>query len=273
MAAALMLAPAAAAEPEASLVWIETPGSEIPAMLNGVGNDNAILLLHDIDSSVVEEAFIAPLRQLLPQNGWDVLAPRLPAAPPQAGQEHFRKLLSQQLQRIAASAAFLKQEGYDKIVILGHGFGAFAGLQAVRHNSKGKTTPFHAAALVNTMWYGYPDGRDEVIFGLEQSSVPVLDIGSEQAHSQVSANHQRRAAATRVLSSLAGNTYSRQVLIPLKRHNMAGAEAIATRIITNWLKGMAENEESDEQVDEQVDEQQGAEESDTQQSDEQQQAE
>ena len=275
MATAILLATATAAqaeEVEESLVWIEAGNKEIPALLTTKDNEGAILLLHDIDSSVVDKAFIEPIRKLLPEKGWDVLAIRLPATRPGAGTEAYSKLLQEQLQRLQAAIKMLNDTGYKSIVLAGHGFGAFTALQAAeqagkqeKENKEGKENnkdeneeneggkdeggeeneekkepEFKAAILVNIMWYNYPKGRDRVIFGIEDSAVPVLDISAAQAHPQVVQNNNVRKAATGVASSRQKNLYSRHIPIPLTRHDMAGSEEIIVRIISNWLNGQLE---------------------------------
>ncbi len=224
--------PLQAAASDEQLVWVEVGNKEIPAFLNKGGNDGAILLLHDADSSVTDKDFTAPLRSLLPGSGWDVLAIRLPSVRPKSGGDKYLALLQLQLQRLQAAVDFLDSAGYQSIVLVGHGFGGFTALQAAR---KVENPRFSSVVIINTLWQAYPGGRDSVIFGIEEASVPVLDIASSQAHPQVVKNNERRRAATTVLSSKNDNTKSRQVVIPLKRQDLKDGEEIVARIISNWL--------------------------------------
>lgn len=224
--------PAQAAENDEQLVWIEVDNNEIPAFLNKGGNDGAILLLHGTDSSVTDQDLIAPLRSLLPGMGWDVLAIRLPTVRPESGGDKYLKLLQLQLQRLQAGIDFLDEAGYQSIALVGHGFGSFTALQAARNIEQPR---FSSVVLVNIRWHSYPGGRDSVIFGIEEASVPVLDIASSQAHPQVVKNHARRKAATVVLASKRNNTESRHLVIPLKRQNMKDGGEIVARITSNWL--------------------------------------
>ena len=237
------VAPQEASDVMESIVWIEVDEDKpFPALFSRrEGNENAILLLHDITSFANDPTLIRPLHQALPSQGWDTLVPRLPVPPRVAKPDYFQKLLTAQSQRLLTAISFLRKNDYRKIVIVGHGFGSFTAIMLMSHPTL-SIDPVTAIINLNTDWYNYSKGRRVLLQAIPKLSIPMLDIYSTHSHANTVHNASNRKF---VLQKLAAkdNLLSRQVSIPHRPHSMKDAEHILLRIMNRWLQYVISEEE------------------------------
>lgn len=245
----LLLLPAAGAwgrEPPAAggedntvgsrIVWLrDARENEFPALRNpgeGGGGSEAVLMLHDLGSYADDPRLIQPLHGGLAGRGWPVLVPRLPALQPDATPAQYRRLLERTKERLEIGLEYLREQGYRRFWIVGHGIGAFA----AAHWLAGQSRPEIAGlVMVNAHWHAYPEGRMEMLRILQEQLAPVLDVYGEHAPSQVSefAANRKRALLRNV------HFDTRQVTIPYGNHWLARLHEPLLRALGNWFAAVS----------------------------------
>jgi len=230
--------PSEAAGDDGRIVWLATEAGEFPALyaIGGAEREGAVLLLHDVDSYADAPLLIRPLRQGLPERGWDTLSLRLPAASAADVRRKHRGLLALFAQRLQAGVEFLERQGYRSIAVVGHGFGGFAAVLRLADESPGSV---HALVGINLAWYGYPEGERALLEALLRFQVSVLDLYSERGRSDTTVSAPKRKRALQKVAARDADR-SRQVSLPYYDHWMRKGEAAMVRIVGNWLAGVAE---------------------------------
>ncbi|MDX1344783.1 MAG: DUF3530 family protein, partial [Sedimenticolaceae bacterium] len=85
--------------------------------------EGAVLLLHGRGVHPDWPQVISPLRTRLPEQGWTTLSLQMPVLDPQAKLDAYVPLFDEALGRIEAGIDFLQEQGFDRIVLLGHSMG------------------------------------------------------------------------------------------------------------------------------------------------------
>ena len=237
-------------KPTETIVWVEGGDKPFPALFSRQeGNKNAVLLLHDITSFANDPDLMRPFHQELPIHGWDTLVPRLPKPPRVARPGYFQELLTIQSQRTTAAIRFLQKSEYQRIIVIGHGFGSFSSIMALS-TSTASSLPIKAIISLNTDWYNYPQGRRVLLRAIPRLTVPVLDIYSENSHSNTVHNASNRNFVLQKLAAKDDNT-TRQVLIPYRSHHLKDTAPLLLRAINRWLSHVfADKEPAAEESDE-----------------------
>lgn len=238
-----MLAQAVVAEDDAvdregRVVWLaETPdGEEFPALYARAAEPRGgIVLLHDLGSFVDDPRLFEPLREQLIEQGYNVFIPRLPisrkaiqGSDPSA--LNYDSLLPVIERRARRSIEFMQAEKQQPLLLLGHGYGAFAATMLL-----GREDAPQVAALIGISphWYAHAEGQRTYIKTLGNVPVAALDIYpavDEDAEGPRSPAPMLRSQALK-----AAGPNSRQVGIPYTDHNMRGMVEPVVRILNNWL--------------------------------------
>lgn len=224
---------------EGRIVWLaEAPDNEeFPALYaRAVQPRGAIVLLHDLGAFVDDPRLFEPLREQLIGQGYNVFIPRLPISRKvMQGSDlsslDYDSLLAVIERRARSSIEFMQAEKQQPLLLLGHGYGAFAATMLL-----GREDAPRVAALVSISphWYAHPEGQRTYIKTLSNVPVAVLDIYpavDEEADNRLrSSVHMLRGLALK-----ATEQPSRQVGIPYTDHHMRGMVEPVVRILDNWL--------------------------------------
>ncbi len=190
----------------------------------------AVIILHGRGFHPNWEDGIYPLRTQLPAKGWRTLSLQMPVLVKTAKYYDYVPLFSQAGSRIEAAIKHLKEQGIDNIVLFAHSCGAHMAMEWIREKGDGQISAYIGAGM------GATDYKQKMAepFPLASMKVPVLDIYGEKEFPAVI-----RMAPTRLTEmKKAGNTKSKQVIVPGANHYFTdkGDELVAP--IVEWLNGL-----------------------------------
>lgn len=197
-----------------------------------------VILLHDEGQHPDWPDVISPLRRGLPAHGYATLSLQMPILPRGAPLTGYGRALDEAPARIRAGIKFLRAQGVNRIVLLGHGMGASMGSAYVARTTNSGVQGFIGLAM------DAPVGRSELYkldprlhapTMLARIHVPVLDVyGSLDRATVVDAAPQRAAAARK-----AGNTHYTQVKIENADHAFTRLDDDLVERISAWLDQQA----------------------------------
>ncbi|MCG6869218.1 MAG: alpha/beta hydrolase family protein [Gammaproteobacteria bacterium] len=147
-----------------------------------------VILMHGIGVHPDWPQIVGPLRTGLPQRGWATLSLQMPILPNEADVSDYLPLMDEVAPRIDAGVAFLKAQGIDDIVLVGHSLGASMALRYLEQPRD---------AIQGLVVIGLAkDGELNPAVTLEVVSTPVLDLyGSEDQKDTLETAPERKAAA------------------------------------------------------------------------------
>ena len=88
----------------------------------------AVILAHGIGVHPDWEDVIRPLREALPEQGWATLSIQMPILDAEAQEPEYFALFPEALPRLDAAEAWLREQGYRRIVLIGHSMGSQMGV-------------------------------------------------------------------------------------------------------------------------------------------------
>lgn len=172
--------------------------------------------------------FIDTLRADLADAGYHTLSLQMPILETGASFGAYGKTFPEALERIDAGIQYLRKQGVQRIVLLGHSTGA---MNAVAYPAKRPQTPVAGIVAIglSTLANG-PDMLQPVLM-LKTVRVPVLDLyGARDLHEVLSYSEARRAAARE-----AGNKSYRAVRVPDADHFFTDRYEVLRKHIVDWL--------------------------------------
>ncbi len=216
-----------------------------PMMLEGDGHEflaihmpsevekvkGAALFLHGRGLHPNWGTIVQPLRTALPQQGWDTLSIQLPVLEKEAKYFDYVPLFPESYPRIEAAIAYLKEQGFERIVLIAHSCGAHMAMSWI--DEKGDS----AIAAYIGIGMGATDYKQPMIttFPLGQMKVPVLDIYGSKDYPAV----VRMAPERRAMMEQGGNPQSAQRKIDGAEHYFNGYNSTLIEVITDWLDSLS----------------------------------
>ncbi|MBO0612266.1 MAG: hypothetical protein RL122_145 [Pseudomonadota bacterium] len=180
-----------------------------------------VILLHGCGKHPDWAEVVHPLRVGLVSKGWTTLSLQMPLLAPTAQPTDYIHLLGNADQRIDAGITLLQQKGINNVVLAAHSCGA----QMAMHwlGTKGDST---IRAYVGM-------GMGEVL-PLDTVKVPVLDVyGEKDLPAAISYAPERQR-----LMQKAGNTHSKQMVLPEADHNFKDKGDALNAVVTTWLNSL-----------------------------------
>lgn len=183
----------------------------------------AVIILHGSGAHPDWPQVINPLRVGLPESGWSVLSIQLPVLANDVKHDAYRALLPEVPSRIEAGISYLKGEGFDNVIIIGHSLGTEMASYFLA-KSKVKVTGY--------VGIGMPASNVEYLADI---NLPILDLyGSEDLKSVMgSANDRAKASAA--------NQYYLQNQVEKADHFFDGKEDELLEVVLKWLDKYAQN--------------------------------
>ncbi|HHJ14137.1 MAG TPA: alpha/beta fold hydrolase [Gammaproteobacteria bacterium] len=245
--------------------WIELKAGEraFGAILTrppGAATERAAVILHGMGAHPDWQDIIHPLRTGLPEQGWTTLSIQLPVLGNEAGFADYLPLFDAAASRIDAAVNRLHEDGFKRIVLIGHSLGA--NMAAWYLGGTNKRPRVSGLVLVSVYQYvpekpapatavpaadagqpgqtqkspGTPAAYADVPRLLKKITLPVLDIyGSRDFEPVMRAAPARRARA-------AGGY--RQVEVEGADHFFTGMQDTLLRQVRGWLYARFVREES-----------------------------
>lgn len=209
-------------------VWLTADGTKflsIYAENEAEQSRGAAIILHGLGVHPNWPDVVLPLRSELPQHGWATLSLQMPILANDAEFSEYEPLFKEVPGRINAGIAYLKQQGYQNIVIIGHSLGA---KMAVSYTAQ---PGIPVQALVTIGLSASDDSSTGALTMIEKTKLPMLDLYGSQDLDAVVGSAKARAAAARK----GNNTQYRQTSVAGANHFFVGVEADLVRTVKSWL--------------------------------------
>lgn len=196
----------------------------------------AVILIHGTGAHPDWGDVIHPLRVELPDTGWATLSIQMPLTFADKKDAQSRKeVIEAALPRIKIAIDFLRQESYQKVVIIAHSFGTLMTLDFLQKNSA--ATLNDGSPLVNAaIIIGTPSQGEKIPLNspamIEKIHIPLLDLyGSNDLDSVMKSAKARKNAANK-----AGNKNYRQSETLGANHFYQGLDEELVNYVRSWLK-------------------------------------
>jgi len=217
--------------PGEELVEIREPDREFLGLLREhatMHERGAIILVHGMGQHPDWPQVIAPLRRALPDAGWTTLSVQMPILAPEVPIADYGTTLVEAGNRLGASIQHLRDRHYQRIVIVGYGFGAATAAWYVARDPGRRSA---ALVSISMLAQRYLNPRLKVLDFLKEIDIPLLDIYGNRDYDEVLAGARQRRLAGRQN----GNDAYRQIRIDGADHSFTGREADLAQLIVDWL--------------------------------------
>lgn len=211
-------------------IRLETKGSKFLAVYTETpqtDNINAAIILHGKDSYPDQKPLIRALRTALPHHQWATLALQLPVRELGASHQDYLALLNELTARLNAANAFLKNNKFKNIVLIGHGLGALMAL----YSETQLKDQFKAIVAISLPVMNEEIKSDyRTLELLNKIKIPVLDLyGGLDRPEIVSTANKRRLAAKE-------NKNYRQDRLEFEKTDWPGDEKLIVKRVYSWLR-------------------------------------
>ena len=213
------------------LFWINTRNSTFLSLLKVSPNDKnkgVAIILHSIGGHADWPDVISPIRNRLPEHDLSTLSIQLPIISPSKNIEEYGMVFQESNSRIKAAIKFLQTEGYNKIFLIGHGFGALSSLiYSERENAK----YINGMVFISLQNYNYIKPPINLLRLIKKIKIPILDIyGSLDFKEAIDAAPDRRLA-----SKKSGSGKYTQIEINNADHYFQNMEDDLIKNIIHWV--------------------------------------
>lgn len=196
----------------------------------------AVIVVHGLGAHPDWQDVVAPLRAGLPEHGWATLSVQMPILANDADPSEYGPLFAEVPGRLDAAVAYLKEHGYDNIVVAAHSLGT--AMTASYLAQQGKASGDIAAFVAMGMRDGHGnDPRMHTAAFLKDIAVPMLDLYGAQDNEAVQSATVRRSAGK------AQGTYE-QTEVPGTDHFFRGKSDRLVEIVAQWLEPYARSSAS-----------------------------
>ncbi len=171
-----------------------------------------------------------PLRTGLVELGWNTLSLQMPVLGKAAKYYDYLEIMDEALPRIEAGIDYLKEQGFDNIILVAHSCSVHMTMAWVDADRMRDIDAFVGIGM-GAVDFQQPMKRP---FPLEKFTVPVLDVYGEEEYPAVI-----RGAAERLASiQKAGNPKSKQVVVPRADHYFSDQGDALLEVVGPWLQGL-----------------------------------
>ena len=171
-----------------------------------------------------------PLRLGLPEQGWTTLSMQMPVLDKQAKYYDYLPILPEAFPRIEAGIDYLKEQGFEKIVLIAHSCSVHMVMAWIDANRFRDIDAFIGVGMGATD-YQQPMKKP---LPLDQLRVPVLDVYGAKEYPAVA-----NGAAQRLeFIERAGNQKSRQIMVPQADHYFSGEDKALLEVVSEWMQGL-----------------------------------
>jgi pimeloyl-ACP methyl ester carboxylesterase len=172
-------------------VWLEADGRRFLGLYTEAGEaGDAVLLMHGRGVHPNWPQVIFPLRDGLPATGWATLSIQMPIAGREAPMNDYLDLLPEVPGRIDAALSWLRAQGHERIVLVGHSLGAAMGAYYFADAPDADVAGFVAIGLSP-----FDEPQLRIMDVLGQIGIPLLDVYGGADFDEVRDSAAERAAA------------------------------------------------------------------------------
>lgn len=210
-------------------VWLNDGNSDFLGIYTEAEEDKArgVIIMHGTGIHPDWQQVSQPLRVGLTEHNWNTLSIQMPILPNEAEYPDYAPLYDEVAPRIDAAIKHLKQNGSQRVVLIGHSQGASMAAYSL------STTQHDVDGFVAVGMATFSDKPPmNVITALKKIKMPVLDLyGSEDLDVVMASIKDRSTAAKK-----AGNTNYSQVEIAGSNHFFDAKENELIEAVANWLE-------------------------------------
>lgn len=208
--------------------WLQADGREFLSIYTAADESRAaVVILHGRGFHPDWADTVNPLRVDLVEHGYSTLSLQMPVLAKDAKYYDYISIFNHAHARIEAGIKFLRDDGHKKVVLLAHSCGAHMALDWIR-SSGDKTIDAFIGLGMGATDYRQPMHES---FPLARMHVPVLDLYGAQEFPAV----VRLAPSRKAMIEKAGNTKSRQQLLPGANHYFTDQGDPLVAAVANWL--------------------------------------
>lgn len=191
-----------------------------------IAKQRAVIIMHGTGIHPDWQQVVQPLRVGLTTHNWNTLSIQMPILANEAEYLEYAPLYDEVAPRINAAIKYLKDNGSNDIVLIGHSQGS-AMTAYYLSTSKQKLKGFIAIGMSAFA----TDPRMNSIKALEKIHIPVLDLyGTEDLETVLNTSSARSVAARK-----AGNSNYTQTKIP-GNHFFDDNETDLLKTVSDWLE-------------------------------------
>ena len=208
-------------------VWMNDGKSDFLGIYTEAEEDKgrAVIVMHGTGIHPDWTQVVQPLRVGLTEHNWNTLSIQMPILANEAEYEDYAPLYDEVAPRIDAAIKYLKENGSEDIVLIGHSQGS---AMTVYYLSRSKPDVKGFVAIGMAAFAGDP--RMDSVKSLEKINLPILDLyGSEDLEEILASSKSRVAAAKK-----AGNKDYTQTQIT-GNHFFDGQEDALVETVAEWL--------------------------------------
>lgn len=209
-------------------VWLNDGSNEFLGIYTEADDDqkHGVIVMHGTGIHPDWQQVVQPLRVGLVEHGWHTLSIQMPILPNEAEYHEYAPLYDEVPPRIDAALAYLREQGIEKIVLIGHSQGATMAAYYLS-TSKQPVDGFVAIGMGALA----DDPRMDSINALTKIKIAVLDLyGAEDLEGVMNSITARADAAKQ-----AGNTDFTQIEVPESNHFFDDREDALVETVADWL--------------------------------------
>ncbi len=211
--------------------WLEADGREFLSIFTGADDvQGAVIILHGRGFHPDWADTVNPLRVGLVDHGWSTLSLQMPVLEKDAKYYDYVPIFPASFPRIESGIRFLREKGFKKVVLIAHSCGGHMAMAWFKHSKNDLLDAFVGLGM------GATDYKQPMIesFPLDEIGVPVLDLfGANEYPAVIRLAPERKAAIDR-----AGNSLSRQIVLPGADHYFTDKGDELTAVVAQWLAGL-----------------------------------
>ena len=218
---------------DGEVIYLESAGHEFMSVyMETEAKDvkGAAIILHGRGFHPDWDKVVKPLRLGLTQEGWSTFSMQMPVLGKQAKYYDYVPVLPEAFPRIEAGIDFLKEEGFEKIVLIAHSCSVHMVMAWVDAKDFRDVDAFVGIGM-GAVDYQQPMARP---FPLDQLSVPILDVyGSEEYPAVAHGAKQRLDYIKR-----GGSKKSKQVIVMGADHYFTEKNDELLQVLSDWMQGL-----------------------------------
>lgn len=213
---------------DGEVVWLNTPERTFLSIYTQADEPaGAALILHGRDTGPEDVNVAGPMRVGLVEEGWSTLALQMPVLEKGRKYYDYLPILRFAHARIEAGLAFLREQGYQTVVLAGHSCGAHMANDWLNHQGDGAIDGYVAMGL------GATDYKQDLKtpFPMGSMTVPVLDIYGSEEYPRPLAMVPERAG----MLEKNGHPDSTQLVVEGADHFFRDKGDALTQMVAGWL--------------------------------------
>lgn len=209
-------------------VWLNDGKSDFLGIYTEAEEDKgrAVIVMHGTGVHPDWQQVIQPLRVGLIENNWNTLSIQMPILANEAEHLEYAKLYDEIAPRIDAAIQYLKKNGSNTIVLIGHSQGS---LMSTYYLAQEKRDVVGFVAIGMSSYE--EDPRMNSVQLLKKINLPILDLYATNDLEEVRKNIDARAASAKA----SGNKNFSQTEIT-GNHFLDGEEETLVKTVADWLQ-------------------------------------